>query len=81
ILCVAANRTYGIVRTELQRAGLPGDGHAAALTGLTDPPIDWVSLARGYGVAGQRTETFQMLCAALDGALSSRAPFLVEIAL
>ncbi len=81
VLCVAANRTYGVVRTELTRAGVAVTGHAAALTGLDGPPIDWVSLARGYGVTGERTPTFRALCAAIGRALEARAPFLIELAL
>ena len=54
---------------------------AATLTSLENPPVDWVSLARGYGVAGERTPTFQALCAAVDRALASRAPYLIELAL
>ena len=81
IVCIAANRTYNIVRTELQRAGVAIDGHAAALTGLNAPPIDWVALARGYGVPGQRAETFEELTAVLDRALSAKAPHLIEVAL
>ena len=81
IVCVAANRSYGIVRTELQRAGLASDGPAAALTGLTDPPIDWVSLARGYGVPGSRAETVGALSTALERTFAARAPAVVELAL
>jgi acetolactate synthase-1/2/3 large subunit len=81
VLCIAANRTYNVVRTELTRAGVAVTGHAAMLTSLENPPVDWVSLARGYGVAGERTPTFQALCAALDRALASHAPFLIELAL
>lgn len=81
VLCIAANRTYNIVRTELTRAGVAVTGHAATLTSLENPSVDWVSLARGYGVTGERTPTFQALCAALDRALASRAPYLIELAL
>ena len=81
LVCVAANRTYNVVRTELKRAGVAVTGHAATLTGLENPPVDWVSLARGYGVAGERTPTFQTLSTALDRALASRAPSLIELAL
>jgi acetolactate synthase-1/2/3 large subunit len=56
-------------------------GYAAALTSLENPPVDWVSLARGYGVEGERTPTFQALCIAVDRALASRAPYLIELAL
>jgi acetolactate synthase-1/2/3 large subunit len=51
------------------------------LTSLTDPPIDWVALARGYGVAGERAATFQALGTALDRSLASRGPSLIEVAL
>ena len=81
VLCIAANRTYNVVRTELTRAGVAVAGHAATLTSLDNPPVDWVSLAKGYGVAGERTPTFRALCAALDRALASRAPYLIELAL
>ena len=81
VLCIAANRTYGVVRTELARAGTAVTGHAATLTSLENPPVDWVSLARGYGVAGERTPTFQTLCAAIDRALASRGPYLIELVL
>ena len=81
VLCIAANRTYNVVRTELTRAGVAVTGHAANLTSLENPPVDWVSLARGYGVAGERTPTFQALCTALDRAVASHAPFLIELAL
>ncbi|MCX5735379.1 MAG: acetolactate synthase large subunit [candidate division NC10 bacterium] len=81
VLCIAANRTYNVVRTELTRAGTAVTGHAATLTSLENPPVDWVSLARGYGVAGERTPTFQTLCAAVDRALASRAPHLIELTL
>ena len=81
LLCIAANRTYNVVRTELTRGGSAITGHSASLTSLENPPIDWVSLAKGYGVAGERTLTFRSLCLALDRALASRAPYLIELAL
>jgi acetolactate synthase-1/2/3 large subunit len=81
VLCVAANRTYNVVRAELARAGITVTGHAATLTSLSDPPIDWVSLAKGYGVTGERTMTFRTFSAALDRALASGAPSLIELAL
>jgi acetolactate synthase-1/2/3 large subunit len=81
VLCIAANRTYNVVRTELTRGGAAVTGHSATLTSLENPPIDWVALAKGYGVAGERATTFEALCLALDRALASRAPHLIELAL
>jgi acetolactate synthase-1/2/3 large subunit len=81
ILCVAANRTYNVVRTELTRAGVPVAGHAASLTSLESPSIDWPSLANGYGVGGERVRTFQEICGALDRALALGAPYLIELSI
>ena len=81
VVCIAANRTYNVVRTELTRAGVAVTGQAAMLTSLENPPIDWVSLAKGYGVAGERAATFRALSAALDRALASGGPYLIELAL
>jgi acetolactate synthase-1/2/3 large subunit len=81
VLCVAANRTYNVVRTELTRAGVPVTGHAASLTSLESPSIDWTSLAKGYGVGGERVRTFQDLGSALDRALASSAPYLIELSI
>jgi acetolactate synthase-1/2/3 large subunit len=81
VLCVAANRTYNVVRTELTRAGVPVSGHSASLTSLENPSIDWVSLAKGYGVSGERAQSFQDICGALDRALASGAPYVIELSL
>jgi acetolactate synthase-1/2/3 large subunit len=63
----------------LTRAGVPVSGHAASLTSLENPSIDWVSLAKGYGVSGERAQSFQDLCGALDRALASGAPYVIEL--
>ena len=76
---VCANRAYRILKVELARADIAQPGPAArSLTDLTPPELDFVSLARGLGVPGERVETAEQLSAALTRSLASRGPRLVE---
>ena len=80
LLC--ANRAYRILQVELARAGVAEPGPAArSLTDLTNPTIDWVSLARGYGVPAQRIEDGETLAKVLPEAISEPGPHLLELAL
>ncbi|MDA0570054.1 acetolactate synthase large subunit [Burkholderia gladioli] len=83
VVLIASNRRYGILQTELARSGLPADTpHASRLTLLDDPPIDWLALARGYGVPAQSAGTVQALSQALDDALArTDGPTLIEMRL
>ncbi|GLU31958.1 acetolactate synthase large subunit [Trinickia caryophylli] len=83
IVLIASNRRYGILQTELVRSGLPADApHASRLTVLDDPPIDWLAIAQGYGVAAERVRTTQALELALDDALADLGgPRLIEMCL
>lgn len=79
VTVVCANRSYRILQVELARAGVAEPGpNARRLTDLGHPAIDWVALARGLGVPGQRAETPDALVAALRAALSEPGPALVE---
>jgi acetolactate synthase-1/2/3 large subunit len=78
LLC--SNRSYRILQVELARAGIAEPGpKARALTELTGPEIDWVSLARGYGVPGTRIESAETLMEALPRALAEPGPSLLEL--
>lgn len=80
LLC--ANRAYRILQLELARAGQAAPGPAArAFTDLASPAPDWVSLARGFGVPGERVETSQALATALERALTEPGPHLIEVLL
>jgi len=48
--------------------------------GLDVPGIDFLSLAKGYGVEGVRVATADDLKQALTAALDSQAPTLIEVA-
>lgn len=79
---ICANRSYQILRTELGRAGGSSPGPVASgLTDLGRPDLDWVALAAGMGVPGERATTAGELTAALRRALAEPGPRLVEMAL
>jgi acetolactate synthase-1/2/3 large subunit len=79
VTLVCANRRYRILQVELARAGVAEPGpKALALTELTNPAIDWVSLSRGFGVPAVRVETNAALTQALATALAEPGPHLIE---
>jgi acetolactate synthase-1/2/3 large subunit len=77
---VCSNHAYGILLEELARAGVDRpDRHARAVTSLGDPPLDWLGLASGMGVAATRATTTNELSRSLAHALSEPGPHLVEM--
>ena len=76
---VLSNRAYAILRMELQRVGAEGAGpKAAELLDLSNPDLDFVSLARGMGVAAERAETAEQLADAFRRAQAEPGPHLIE---
>ena len=74
VTVICSNQRYAILQLELQRAGFNRPGpQAQSLTEFSDPPIDWIALARGFGVpaAGPRT---RKASAAAHGARVWRSP-------
>jgi benzoylformate decarboxylase len=73
VFLILKNRTYGALRwfAEVLKVG--------DVPGLEVPSIDFVSLAKGYGVGGVHTATANDLRQALKAALGSRAPTLIEV--
>jgi len=70
---VCANRRYRALQTELARAGIAQSGpKTRALTDLTHPVIDWVALARGFGVPACSEDTDGELAGALSRTLAER---------
>jgi acetolactate synthase I/II/III large subunit len=77
-----ANRSYAILRGELANVGAENPGRKAlGMLSLDNPPIDWVSLAKGYGVEARRAETLDELIAGMRAGLARRGPYLVEVVL
>jgi acetolactate synthase-1/2/3 large subunit len=82
VTLICANRSYRILRIELERAGLSHPGpKTSSLTDLSRPAIDWVRLAGGLGVPAERVDTAEGLRRALERALAEPGPHLVEMAL
>jgi acetolactate synthase-1/2/3 large subunit len=75
---VLANRGYGILALELERAGGTAGPFAASLSALSPEP-DWVALARGFGVPGVRVDDAPSLARALRDALAAGGPHLIEV--
>ena len=76
-----SNRAYAILRHELAGVGANPGRKALDMLSLDDPAVDWVALARGYGVEATRVETLAGLIDAMRAALPRRGPFLIEVAL
>jgi acetolactate synthase-1/2/3 large subunit len=77
LLC--ANHRYGILQTELRRAGADLARPATErLTALDSPRMDWVALAKGYGVPGSRVTTVEEFNQALVTSFTTTGPRLIE---
>jgi acetolactate synthase-1/2/3 large subunit len=80
------NSAYAILRMELQQVGAAGaagagGARARALLDLGGPELDFVALARGMGVPGERATTAEELAGALRRAAAEPGPHLVEAVL
>lgn len=76
---IFANRSYKILRGELTNVGVQNPGpRAIDMLSLNRPNLDWVSMARGMGVDGQRVETLEDLAKAFEAGLAVNGPYLIE---
>ncbi|HJV69504.1 acetolactate synthase large subunit [Ideonella sp.] len=73
------NRSYAILNVELQRVGAQGQGRSArAQLDLANPPLDFVQLSKGMGVPAVRATTAEGFVQALEAALATPGPHLIE---
>lgn len=80
VTVILANRSYACLYGELARIGHPAPGrNARALFDLDHPAPDWVSLARGFGVPGQRVDRAEEFTAALRAATRRDGPSVIEL--
>jgi acetolactate synthase I/II/III large subunit len=82
VVLIAANRAYNVLRTELSRhadAEAAAGPQATRLTSLDDPAMDWVSLARGFGVPARNATTAGELRDAFTSALRAGGPHLIQM--
>ncbi len=76
---VLNNNAYAILNMELRRAaGAEPGPKARELVDLSRPGLDFVSIARGMGVPGERATTAEEFTGALRRALAEPGPHLVE---
>lgn len=77
---VFANRSYKILHTELTNvgAGTPGRRANDMLT-LDRPNLDWVDLAKGFGVEAGRAASLEEFAQQFRCGLARRGPYLVEL--
>ena len=75
---ICANSRYEILNLELQKQGLSSTNMTQRLTSISGPIINWVALARGYGIDGIRVDTTTALESALLRSFSTHGPFLIE---
>ncbi|HXQ12009.1 MAG TPA: acetolactate synthase large subunit [Caulobacteraceae bacterium] len=79
---IFANHTYRILGVEFMRTGSGDPGPAAAsLLDLGNPRVDWVSIARGFGVPAERCETAERFDEVFASAMTGKGPMLIEVAL
>jgi len=79
---IFSNRSYAILKMELERTGAATAGETArSLLDLSRPAIDFTALAVGMGVPATRAVTAGELATQLRNALSEPGPHLIEAAL
>jgi acetolactate synthase-1/2/3 large subunit len=74
------NRSYGILKVELTRVGAENPGpRSLSLLDLTNPELDWISVAKGMGVEASRATTTEDLADQFKSAMKSRGPRLIDV--
>ena len=76
---IFSNRSYGILRVELERLGFdsPGAGITDTMD-LSRPDIDWVKLSSALGVPAVRADSAEGFYDALAAAFAEPGPRLIE---
>ncbi len=76
---IFANRKYSILQIEFGRVGAHNPGpKAMSMLDLTNPELNWVSMAEGMGVPGWRVSTADEFNKALAESLNAPGPSLIE---
>ena len=77
---IFSNRSYAILKVELDRVGALDTGdRAASMFSLDDPAISWPSLAQSLGVTGYKATTVEEFKKALSISLAEEGPSLIEV--
>lgn len=79
VTVILANRKYASLYGELTNLGRAAPGpNARAMLDIDGPAIDWVSLARGFGVPAQTVDSASALVAAIQKGFAAGGPCLIE---
>jgi acetolactate synthase-1/2/3 large subunit len=81
---ILSNRSYAILNLELARVGAgttPPGPRALSMLDLSNPTLDFVSLARALGVRAARAETAEDFTRHFHAAMAERGPCLIEVVL
>lgn len=82
VTIILANRSYGVLRAEVERVDAHiDDALAAGLLDIDNPALDWVALARGMGIEGCRATSAEQFDDMLASALGANGPRLIEAAI
>ena len=83
VFVIVNNRVYRILKYNMNRfravAGVEGRAGSYRHLDLTDPDVDYVSVARGFGVEGRRVSAPEEIGPAVEEAFASGAPRLLEL--
>ncbi|MBI3993405.1 MAG: thiamine pyrophosphate-binding protein [Candidatus Lambdaproteobacteria bacterium] len=84
VFIILHNRTYRILKLNMNRyrqgVGQSGERGYPFLD-LDEPPVDYVSVARGFGLQARRIENPAEIAPAFSEALAARRPWLLEVIL
>nr|WP_041314430.1 acetolactate synthase large subunit [Mycobacterium sp. JS623] len=76
------NRAYAILQLELQRVGATAGGpKAQSLLDLSNPGLDFVAIAEGFGVPAKRAITAEELGTHFSAAIAEPGPHLIDAVL
>jgi acetolactate synthase-1/2/3 large subunit len=79
VTVVFNNASYAILNIELSRVGVQNPGpRALSMLSLDHPRLDWCALAAGMGVPAQRVDSVAGFRTALEQALATRGPMMIE---
>ncbi|HSG90887.1 MAG TPA: acetolactate synthase large subunit [Pseudomonadales bacterium] len=79
ITVIFNNGMYRILDHEYRRLGVNEVGErAASLFDLRGPDLDWVAMAKAFGVPGERVDSTGALAAAIGRGLASGGPRVIE---
>ena len=77
---IFSNRKYSILQIEFMRTGTLNPGpKAMSMLDLSNPDLDFVTMAKSMGVPGTRVETLEEMNAALERSYSQPGPYLIDV--